>query len=67
MKLIEIMMKEFSSCGWNDEHFRGCLKSLEKMHQFYPDEMNNLRNKTVTFCSQFTGVSLDGDVVIRIN
>lgn len=49
------------SCGWNFEHFRGCLKSLEKLHNLYGDEMHNLENKTIIF-SQFTGVSLDGDI-----
>lgn len=49
------------NCGWNFEHFRGCLKSLEKLHDLYADEMHNLHSKRVTF-SQFTGVSLDGDI-----
>lgn len=49
------------NCGWNFEHFRGCLKSLEKLYDLYSDEMDNLHNKRVIF-SQFTGVSLDGDI-----
>lgn len=49
------------NCGWNYEHFRGCLKSLEKLHDLYSDEMFNLRYKKIIF-SQFTGVSLDGDI-----
>lgn len=49
------------NCGWNFEHFRGCLKSLEKLHDLYADEMHNLQTKRVIF-SQFTGVSLDGDI-----
>ena len=49
------------NCGWNFEHFRGCLKSLEKLYDLYKDDMGNLRNKTIIF-SQFTGVSLDGDI-----
>lgn len=57
LRLVEIKY----NCGWNFEHFRGCLKSLEKLHDLYSDDMSNLRDKTITF-SQFTGVSLDGDI-----
>lgn len=49
------------NCGWNFEHFRGCLKSLEKLHDLYAEDLSYLRNKNVIF-SQFTGVSLDGDI-----
>jgi Domain of unknown function (DUF4461)/Domain of unknown function (DUF4460) len=49
------------NCGWNFEHFRGCLKSLEKLHDLNSEDMTNLRNKKIIF-SQFTGVSLDGDI-----
>lgn len=48
-------------CGWNFEHFRGCLKSLEKLYDLYSEDMDNLRKKTIIF-SQFTGVSLEGDI-----
>jgi hypothetical protein len=57
LKTVEINY----NCGWNFEHFRGCLKSLEKLHELYPEDMGNLQGKKVIF-SQFTGVSLDGDV-----
>ncbi|CRK86368.1 CLUMA_CG000214, isoform A [Clunio marinus] len=57
LMLIEIKY----NCGWNFEHFRGCLKSLEKLHDLYADDMYNLKKKTIIF-SQFTGVSLDGDI-----
>lgn len=57
LMLVDIIYK----CGWNFEHFRGCLKSLEKLHNLYSDDMHNLRQKTIIF-SQFTGVSLDGDI-----
>ncbi|CAH1707429.1 unnamed protein product [Chironomus riparius] len=48
-------------CGWNYEHFRGCLKSLEKLYDLYGDDMTYLHNKTVIF-SQFTGVGIDGQI-----
>lgn len=57
LKLVEIVY----NCGWNFEHFRGCLKSLARLYDLYSDEMHNLNNKTIIF-SQFTGVSLDGDI-----
>lgn len=57
LMLVDIIYK----CGWNFEHFRGCLKSLEKLYNLYSDDMHNLRKKTIIF-SQFTGVSLDGDI-----
>lgn len=57
LKLVKIAY----SCGWNFEHFRGCLKSLEKLYDLYSDDMHNLEHKTIIF-SQFTGVSLDGDI-----
>jgi hypothetical protein len=49
------------SCGWNIEHFQGCLRSFEKLFKLYPDEMQHIKNKTIIF-SQFTGVSMEGDV-----
>jgi len=49
------------NCGWNYEHFRGCLKSLEKLHHLYTNDMSQLHGKTIIF-SQFTGVSLEGDI-----
>jgi len=48
-------------CGWNYEHFRGCLKSLEKLYDLYGDDMTYLLNKTLIF-SQFTGVGIDGQI-----
>lgn len=50
------------SCGWNIEHFQGCLRSLEKLYKLYPDDMGHIKSKTVIF-SQFTGVSMEGEVV----
>lgn len=55
------LVKISYNCGWNFEHFRGCLKSLEKLYELYGDDMHNLKDKTIIF-SQFTGVSLDGDI-----
>lgn len=49
------------NCGWNYEHFRGCLKSLEKLYDLYGEDMYNVQNKTVIF-SQFTGVGIDGQI-----
>ncbi|XP_063702507.1 T-cell activation inhibitor, mitochondrial [Culicoides brevitarsis] len=50
-------------CGWNLEHFRGCLKALERLHELHSSEMHNLTGRTVVFAS-FTGVSLEGNVML---
>lgn len=57
LRLAEICYK----CGWNIEHFRGCLKSLEKLHELYESDMGNLENKRIIF-SSFTGLSPDGEI-----
>ncbi|XP_014091270.1 T-cell activation inhibitor, mitochondrial [Bactrocera oleae] len=50
-------------CGWNYEHFRGCLKSLERMTNLHADSMGTLRNRILVF-APFTGVSLEGHVML---
>ncbi|KAG5674569.1 hypothetical protein PVAND_004523 [Polypedilum vanderplanki] len=58
----KLQLKEILySCGFNYEHFRGYLKSLEKLHDLHADDMTHLCNKKVIF-SNFSGVSLEGDV-----
>uniref|UniRef100_A0A182NF04 T-cell activation inhibitor, mitochondrial n=1 Tax=Anopheles dirus TaxID=7168 RepID=A0A182NF04_9DIPT len=50
-------------CGWNVEHFRGCLKSLEKLAELHPGALDGLRDRTLVFAA-FTGVSLEGHVML---
>nr|XP_040234454.2 T-cell activation inhibitor, mitochondrial [Anopheles coluzzii] len=50
-------------CGWNVEHFRGCLKSLEKLAELHPGALDGLKDRTVVFAA-FTGVSLEGNVML---
>lgn len=50
-------------CGWNVEHFRGCLKSLEKLAELHPGAMDGLKDRTLVFAA-FTGVSLEGHVML---
>lgn len=50
-------------CGWNVEHFRGCLKSLERLIELHPRAVDGLKNRVLVFAS-FTGVSLDGHVML---
>ncbi|XP_052896218.1 T-cell activation inhibitor, mitochondrial [Anopheles moucheti] len=50
-------------CGWNVEHFRGCLKSLEKLAELHPGALDGLKDRTVVFAA-FTGVSLEGHVML---
>ncbi|XP_058452037.1 T-cell activation inhibitor, mitochondrial [Malaya genurostris] len=62
MKLLEVKDIIYD-CGWNVEHFRGCLKSLERLAALYPQAMIGLKNRIVVF-APFTGVSLDGHVML---
>lgn len=48
-------------CGWNYEHYRGCLKTLETLAQLHPHQVAYLEKRIVVFAS-FTGVSLEGHV-----
>lgn len=48
-------------CGWNIEHIRGCLKSLDHLSKTY--EMKELKGRVVIL-AQASGVSLDGDVML---
>ncbi|XP_065076285.1 T-cell activation inhibitor, mitochondrial [Ochlerotatus camptorhynchus] len=50
-------------CGWNVEHFRGCLKSLERLIELHPGAVDGLKDRVLVFAS-FTGVSLDGHVML---
>lgn len=68
-KLRESMTKSLGvkhieyDCGWNVEHFRGCLKSLERLVALHPQAVEGLKDRVVVFAS-FTGVSLDGHVML---
>ncbi|XP_055614506.1 T-cell activation inhibitor, mitochondrial isoform X2 [Uranotaenia lowii] len=68
-KLREAMIKQLGvadimyDCGWNVEHFRGCLKSLEGLIQLHPSAVDGLKNRVIVFAS-FTGVSLDGHIML---
>ncbi|XP_058120696.1 T-cell activation inhibitor, mitochondrial [Anopheles ziemanni] len=50
-------------CGWNVEHFRGCLKSLEKLAELHPGALDGLKDRTLVFAA-YTGVSLEGHVML---
>lgn len=50
-------------CGWNVDHFRGCLKSLERLHALHTGIVSNLKGRTLVFGS-FTGVSLEGNIIL---
>lgn len=59
MQLKEIIY----DCGWNVEHFRGCLKSLDSVNELHEDVTKCLKDRTVVF-GRFTGVSLEGNVTL---
>ncbi|XP_055386140.1 T-cell activation inhibitor, mitochondrial [Condylostylus longicornis] len=50
-------------CGWNYEHYRGCLKTLERLANMYEKETRMLQGRVVVF-APFTGVSLEGHVML---
>lgn len=50
-------------CGWNIEHFRGCMKSLEYIADMHAQDMRFLEQRILVF-APFTGISLDGHVML---
>lgn len=51
-------------CGWNIEHYRGCLKSLQGLYNLHPKALKVLKDRVLVF-APFTGVSLDGHVMLN--
>lgn len=50
-------------CGWNIEHYRGCLKTLERLANTHGVELAPLKGRIVVF-APFTGISLEGHVML---
>lgn len=50
-------------CGWNFEHFHGCLKTLERLASMHKEHVQNLQGRVVVF-APFTGISLEGHVML---
>uniref|UniRef100_A0A1B0CN04 ABC transporter domain-containing protein n=1 Tax=Lutzomyia longipalpis TaxID=7200 RepID=A0A1B0CN04_LUTLO len=50
-------------CGWNVEHYRACLRSLESLANLHPKDLSHLENRILVFAA-FTGISLDGHVML---
>ncbi|EDW72910.1 uncharacterized protein Dwil_GK16928 [Drosophila willistoni] len=50
-------------CGWNIDHYRGCLKTLERLANTHCQELHPLENRIVVF-APFTGISLEGHVML---
>ncbi|KAH1005294.1 hypothetical protein HUJ04_006307 [Dendroctonus ponderosae] len=50
-------------CGWNSQHFRGCLLSLKSLMEQHPQHMRQLEDQILVF-SYFTGISLDGHLML---
>ncbi|KAH8366181.1 hypothetical protein KR093_010055, partial [Drosophila rubida] len=68
-KLKDVLVKDLKlsdaryECGWNIEHYRGCLKSLQRLAQTHRAELSSLQNRVVVF-APFTGISLEGHVML---
>lgn len=59
-----LMLKEVRyDCGWNYEHYRGCLKTLERLANMHAKHVDVLKGRIVVF-APFTGVSLEGHVML---
>ncbi|XP_050294163.1 T-cell activation inhibitor, mitochondrial [Anthonomus grandis grandis] len=50
-------------CGWNSQHFRGCLLALKSLMDEHPQHMRQLEDHILIF-SYFTGISLDGHIML---
>lgn len=50
-------------CGWNFEHYRGCLKTLERLATMHTEHVKHLKGRVVVF-APFTGISLEGHVML---
>ncbi|CAD7078871.1 unnamed protein product [Hermetia illucens] len=50
-------------CGWNFEHYRGCLKTLERLANLHEKHMHALKGRVVVF-APFTGVSREGHIML---
>ncbi|KAF5290925.1 hypothetical protein FQA39_LY14531 [Lamprigera yunnana] len=59
LKILDIRW----DCGWNEQHFMGCLQSLKDMVDQYPEQMELLKGRVLVF-APFSGVSLDGHVML---
>lgn len=62
MKKLKLLDLRYE-CGWNIEHFRGCMKSLEYMANLHAHDMRFLEGRVLVF-APFTGISLDGHVML---
>lgn len=62
--VAQLQLKDIQyDCGWNVEHYRGCLKSLERLAQMHEKDMVQLKNRTLVF-APCSGVSLEGHVML---
>ncbi|XP_057670464.1 T-cell activation inhibitor, mitochondrial-like [Diorhabda carinulata] len=51
-------------CGWNNEHRRGCMLSFMSLVTHHPSIKPVLKGRVLVFSSFFTGVSLDGHIML---
>ncbi|XP_072382128.1 T-cell activation inhibitor, mitochondrial isoform X2 [Diabrotica undecimpunctata] len=69
-RLQEIITNELQvedlrwDCSWNEEHRKGCLLSFMSLVNQHPRIKNVLRGRVLIFSSFFTGVSLDGHIML---
>ncbi|XP_076258110.1 T-cell activation inhibitor, mitochondrial isoform X1 [Rhynchophorus ferrugineus] len=62
--ICDFKLKEIRwDCGWNGTHFRGCLLALKSLIEQHPEQKKELEGQVLVF-SYFTGVSLDGHIML---
>ncbi|KAK2712671.1 T-cell activation inhibitor, mitochondrial-like [Artemia franciscana] len=63
--LKELKLKDLKwECGWNTEHFKGCLRSLKCLASHHPSAMTALENRSLVIGSE-TGVNQFGHVSLN--
>ncbi|CAG9831325.1 unnamed protein product [Diabrotica balteata] len=69
-RLQEIITNELQvedlrwDCSWNEEHRKGCLLSFMSLVNQHPRIKYVLKGRVLIFSSFFTGVSLDGHIML---
>ncbi|XP_028128064.2 T-cell activation inhibitor, mitochondrial isoform X1 [Diabrotica virgifera virgifera] len=61
----ELQVEELRwDCSWNEEHRKGCLLSFMSLVNQHASIKDVLRGRVLIFSSFFTGVSLDGHIML---
>lgn len=58
---LKLQLKDLKGeSGWNIEHYRGCLKSLERLADIHAEHLQNLKGIYIdTICKLFVNCKLN--------